>query len=106
MEHQWPRKIQADLQGFPPMDRGRSAATTAMPLDNAGPRVDSCGVSAQGTDRNGQSWTMGLLLRIPSDAPVLRCVADRTAMLTDTNQKAGRLICARICAERGRGGTG
>jgi hypothetical protein len=38
-----------------------------------------------------------------SDAPVLRWVADRTAMLTDTNQKSGRLICAHICARDAAG---
>ena len=32
-----------------------------------------------------------------------RCVPDEAVMLTDTNQQAGMLICARICARDAAG---
>ena len=55
-----------------PATRAAAAATTAntaaKPLDNHLSQADSCGMSAQRTDRNGRSWTTCPLLRIRSSA--------------------------------------
>ena len=69
-------------------------------------RVDDCGISAQRMDRDGRSWTMCPLLRIRCSHP--RCGPDRAVMLADTKRQAGKLICARICAQdaAGRAETG
>lgn len=53
-------------------------------------------------NNSGLIWTGGILLRIRFSLPVV-VRSDQAVMLTDMNQQARRLICARICA-RGTAG--
>jgi hypothetical protein len=63
--------------------------------------VDNSGISAQSATGDGQSWTTCPLLRIRCSRTC--CAPNRAIMLADTNQQAGRLICARICARDAAG---